>query len=115
MKSVRVAVPLAEGRLSVHFGHCQQFALFDTDPEARKILDETIVDAPPHEPGLLPTWLKEKGADVILAGGMGSRAQELFQQKGIQVIIGAPSGVASQVVMDYLSGALKTGANVCDH
>jgi ATP-binding protein involved in chromosome partitioning len=115
MKSVRVAVPLAEERLSAHFGHCKQFALFDTDPEARTILDQTIVDAPPHEPGLLPTWLKEKGADVILAGGMGSRARELFQEKGIRVIIGAPSEVASQVVLDYLSGALKTGANVCDH
>jgi ATP-binding protein involved in chromosome partitioning len=115
MRRLRVAVPLAEGRLSSHFGHCQQFALFDTDPEARKIIDQTIMDAPPHEPGLLPKWLKEKGADVIIAGGMGSRARDLFQEKGIQVIVGAPADVAPKVVLDYLSGALKTGDNVCDH
>lgn len=115
MKSLRIVVPLAEGRLSTHFGHCQQFALFDTDPQKQAILRQTIADAPPHEPGLLPTWLQEQGADVILAGGMGSRAQGLFQEKGIRVVVGAPSEIASQVVMDYLSGKLKTGTNVCDH
>ncbi len=115
MKSVRIAVPLAEGRLSAHFGHCQQFALFDADPETKTVLKKTILDAPPHEPGLLPNWLQERGADVILAGGMGSRARGLFEEKGIRVVVGAPSDFAAKVVLDYLSGALKTGDNVCDH
>ena len=74
-----------------HFGHCEQFALFDVDADNKTILKTTMVVPPPHEPGLLPTWLQEQGADVIIAGGMGSRAQELFLGKGIHVVTGASS------------------------
>jgi predicted Fe-Mo cluster-binding NifX family protein len=63
----------------------------------------------------LPKWLQEQGADVIIAGGMGSRAQELFLGKGIHVVTGASSGDPAKVVGEYLRGELTTGANVCDH
>lgn len=115
MTTLRIAVPMVDGKLSAHFGHCQQFALFDTDTEKRTILNKTVVDAPPHEPGLLPTWLHEKGADIILAGGMGSRARDLFGEKGIRVVVGASCEEVSKVVLDYLYDTLKTGENVCDH
>ena len=115
MKSLRIAVPTAEGRLCSHFGHCEQFALFDVDADNKTILKTTMVVPPPHEPGLLPTWLQEQGADIIIAGGMGSRAQELFLGKGIHVVTGALSEVPEKVVAEYLSGELTTGANVCDH
>ncbi|MFH2074986.1 MAG: iron-sulfur cluster carrier protein MrpORP [Pseudomonadota bacterium] len=115
MKSLKIAVPTAEGRLCSHFGHCEQFALFDVDADNKTILKTTMLVPPPHEPGLLPTWLQEQGADVIIAGGMGSRAQELFLGKGIHVVTGASQEVPAKVVTDYLSGELTTGANVCDH
>ena len=115
MKSLKIAVPTAEGRLCSHFGHCEQFALFDVDANSKTILKTTMLVPPPHEPGLLPTWLQEQGADVIIAGGMGSRAQELFLGKGIQVVTGASQEVPAKVVADYLTGVLKTGSNVCDH
>jgi len=115
MKSWKIAVPTAEGRLCSHFGHCEQFALFDVDADSKTILKTTMVVPPPHEPGLLPKWLQEQGADVIIAGGMGSRAQELFLGKGIKVVTGASQEVPAKVVADYLTGALKTGSNVCDH
>lgn len=115
MKSLKIAVPTAAGLLCSHFGHCEQFALFDVDPERKAILKTTMVVPPPHEPGLLPTWLQEQGADVIIAGGMGSRAQELFLGKGIHVVTGASQEVPAKVVTDYLGGVLKTGSNVCDH
>jgi len=115
MKSLRIAVPTAEGRLCSHFGHCEQFALFDVDADNKTILKTTMVVPPPHEPGLLPTWLQEQGADIIISGGMGSRAQELFLGKGIHVVTGASSEVPEKVVAEYLSGELTTGANVCDH
>ncbi len=107
------AVPVSGGKLCAHFGHCDQFALVET--EDGKIKKTDLHTPPPHEPGVLPQWLHEKGAHVILAGGMGSRAQGLFEQNGIQVIIGAPMDAPEVLVNQYLSGALVTGSNICDH
>lgn len=112
---LKIAVPVTDGRLSAHFGHCEEFVLFDVDMEGKKILGQERAPAPPHEPGLLPVWLKEKGAHLIIAGGMGSRAQGLFTEKGIDVIIGASSDNPEEVVKDYLNGNLKPGENICDH
>jgi predicted Fe-Mo cluster-binding NifX family protein len=70
---------------------------------------------PPHEPGVLPRWLHEMGADVILAGGMGARAQDLFNQNGIKVVTGAPADSPESLVHRFLSNSLVTGENVCDH
>jgi len=112
---IRVAIPLAAGKMSMHFGHCEQFALLDVDPESKEILGKEVVDAPEHEPGLLPRWLSEHGASLIIAGGMGRRAQDLFAQQNIEVVIGAPRLEPEQLVMDYLNGKLKVGENICDH
>ncbi|MBN1440264.1 MAG: P-loop NTPase [Anaerolineales bacterium] len=112
---MRIAIPLADGKLALHFGHCESFALIDADVEHKKILAREDVGAPPHEPGLLPSWLAERGAQVIIAGGMGSRAQNLFRQQGIRVVIGAPAGTAETVAQDFLNGSLQTGDNICDH
>jgi ATP-binding protein involved in chromosome partitioning len=115
MKTLKIAVPTAAGWLCQHFGHCEQFALLDVDTENKTILKTTMVVPPPHEPGLLPTWLQEQGVDVIIAAGMGSRAQGLFLGKGIHVVTGASSEAPEKVVGEYLRGELMTGANVCDH
>jgi predicted Fe-Mo cluster-binding NifX family protein len=71
--------------------------------------------APPHEPGLRPRWLHERGADVIIAGGMGQRAQQLFAQSGMTVVVGAPAETPEQLASAYLSGTLQAGENICDH
>jgi ATP-binding protein involved in chromosome partitioning len=112
---MKVAIPVCEGVLSMHFGHCEKFALVDVDPDTKAIMVTTSVDAPPHEPGLLPNWLHEKGVTLVIAGGMGMRAQQLFEQAGVKVIVGASSAEPESVVRDYLSGRLVTGDNVCDH
>ena len=75
----------------------------------------TYLTPPPHEPGLLPRWLHEQGADVIIAGGMGQRAQQLFAQSGIKVVVGAPADAPERIVESYLSGTLVSGQNFCDH
>ncbi|MBN2451479.1 MAG: ATPase, partial [Lentisphaeria bacterium] len=63
----------------------------------------------------LPRWLHEQGANLILAGGMGQRAQELFARHGIQVVVGAPAGTPEDLVAKYLAGTLEVQGNVCDH
>ncbi|MBN1939038.1 MAG: NifB/NifX family molybdenum-iron cluster-binding protein [Candidatus Aminicenantes bacterium] len=112
---MKIAIPLAGGKLSLHFGHCERFALIEVDPATKKILGRTDLEAPPHEPGLLPAWLAERGAGVIIAGGMGGRAQGLFAQKGIEVVVGAPAETPEKLAEAYLNGTLETGGNLCDH
>jgi ATP-binding protein involved in chromosome partitioning len=112
---MKIALPIAAGQLCMHFGHCEQFMLVDVDMEAKKILGKSMLQPPPHEPGVLPRWLHEKGANVIIAGGMGQRAQQLFVQNGIQVIVGAPAESPEQLVNAFLQQTLKSGQNVCDH
>ena len=114
-KEMKIAVPVTGGKLSMHFGHCERFAMLDVDPGKKEILGRMDLDAPPHEPGLLPRWLADKGANLIIAGGMGSRAQDLFSESGIRVIVGAPAGSPEDVVRGYLAGTLETGKNICDH
>jgi len=115
MKTMKIAIPMADGKLCMHFGHCQQFALVEVDDGTKAITGTSYLTPPPHEPGVLPRWLHEQGANVIIAGGMGQRAQDLFSQNGIKVVVGASAGKPEDVVSAYLSGTLEVGQNVCDH
>ena len=112
---MRIAIPVTNGVLSPHFGHCEAFALLDTDKDTKSIKETTLVDALPHEPGLLPAWLAEKDVELIIAGGMGQRARDLFTAKSIGVVVGAPSDTAESIVTAYLDGNLESGENACDH
>ncbi|PID27721.1 MAG: ATPase [Candidatus Cloacimonadota bacterium] len=107
------AIPTANGQLCPHFGHCQQFALVET--ENNEIIKTTFVTPPPHEPGLLPVWLHDKGVNFIIAGGMGQRAQQIFAQNSIQVICGAPADKPENLVKAHLRQTLVSGPNTCDH
>jgi predicted Fe-Mo cluster-binding NifX family protein len=110
---MKFAIPLAEGKLTAHFGHCQEFALVDVeDNEVKKT--ETLVP-PPHEPGVLPKWLHDLGTDVIIAGGMGARALDLFAENDIKVVVGAAALAPEELVKQYLDNRLQVGGNVCDH
>jgi len=108
-----LVVPVSGGKLSSHFGHCEQFAFIET--QNGKILDTEMRTPPKHEPGALPQWLYAQGADVAIVGGMGERAQGLLREKGIEVVIGAPMDSPESLANQYLSNSLVSGVNVCDH
>ena len=112
---MKYAIPVSRGMVSPHFGHCEQFALIDVDEERREVLSKELVPSPGHQPGLLPEWLAEQGVSVVIASGMGSRAQSLFQQNRIEVVIGTMEMDAERAVLSYLDGKLDTGDNICDH
>jgi predicted Fe-Mo cluster-binding NifX family protein len=109
----RIAVPLENGILCSHFGHCQQFAIIDTNENV--ITAEELVIPPPHEPGILPAWLAGKGVTDVIAGGMGQRAIALFNNQNINVFVGAPLKKPKDLASDLLSDSLQAGANYCDH
>jgi ATP-binding protein involved in chromosome partitioning len=112
---MKIAIPTADGQLCMHFGHCEQFVLVDVDTESKAILATSHLTPPPHEPGVLPAWLNEQGANLIIAGGMGRRALELFSANDVEVIVGATAGTPEELVLAYLAGRIETGQNVCDH
>ncbi len=108
------AIPTEGGILCSHFGHCEKFTLVEVGEEGKPRIKE-VCDAPPHEPGLLPRWLAERGVTTVIAGGMGARAQRIFAESGVRVICGAPAMEPVEVVRGYLEGILELGENVCDH
>ena len=112
---MKIAIPLADGKLCAHFGHCQQFALLDVDEKTKKVTQKQLLTPPPHEPGVLPRWLHEQGANTIIAGGMGNRAQQLFLENDIKVVVGVAAETPEKLVEDYLAGTLQAGTNLCDH
>ena len=112
---MRYAIPVSSGGISAHFGHCEYFAFFDVEEQSKKITSKETIPSPEHQPGLLPVWLAEKGATVIIAGGMGPRAIDILNQNGIEVVLGAMETDPEQAVLSHLSGSLDTGDNVCDH
>ena len=109
----KIAIPLVDGKLCAHFGHCQQFSIIDIEND--KIIKEELSTPPSHEPGLLPAWLAEKGVTEIIAGGMGQRAINLFTQNNINVNIGALQKNPKELVQDLIDNSLATGQNLCDH
>ncbi|MCK4606686.1 MAG: NifB/NifX family molybdenum-iron cluster-binding protein [candidate division Zixibacteria bacterium] len=111
---MKIAIPTVDGVLCPHFGHCQQFAVLDVDLETKSITKSEMLTPPQHEPGVLPAWLGQMGCNVIIAGGMGGRAIGMFEQSGIQVVIGASNKKPVEIVTAYLNGELTSGANPCD-
>ena len=112
---MRIAIPVTDGKLSAHFGHCRQFAIIDADPDTKKVTHTEMLEPPPHEPAVLPKWLAGLHVELIIAGGMGRRAQQLFAQNNINVVVGATDNTAQELALQYLTGQLQCGENICDH
>ena len=113
---MKIAIPVANEQLCMHFGHCQVFHVFTIDKN-NKIQNVDILTPPPHEPGVLPKWIGEEvKASVILAGGMGMKAKEIFAKYNVKIVTGVQPGVSLEdIVKNYLNNNLETGANACSH
>ncbi|MDY6843753.1 MAG: NifB/NifX family molybdenum-iron cluster-binding protein [Thermodesulfobacteriota bacterium] len=109
---MKVAVAADGSVVSQHFGHCRSYVIAEVSDG--RVISKTLIDSPGHEPGFLPVFLAEKGVQCIISGGMGVRAQNLFTDKGIIVVVGA-SGSIDRVLEDFVNDQLETGDNVCDH
>ena len=109
---MKISVACMGTQVSGHFGHCENFTIFNT--ENGKIADVQVIPNPGHKPGFLPNFLGDMGAEVIIAGGMGAAAVEIFNSRNIEVIVGA-QGDATAAVEAYLKGELKSTGAVCHH
>lgn len=109
----KIAIPVVNGQLNMHFGHTNRFFVYEI--ENGQIINEEELTPPPHEPGVFPEWLANMGVTDVIAGGMGQRAIELFNQNKINVFIGVPVKTPKELVLDFLSSTLETSDNSCDH
>jgi len=109
---MKVGVAKDGNQVSQHFGQCEGYAIFEI--EDGKVIGRTDIASPGHMPGVLPALLADHGAGVVIAGGMGPKAVDLFCARDIQVYLGV-SGSIDGAVEDYLKGALVSGGNVCSH
>ena len=107
---MKIAVASDNGQVTGHFGHCESFIVFDTD--GKKIVKSEVVPNPGHKPGFLPNFLNDLGVNVIISGGMGGGAVDIFNEKDIEVILGA-EGDAKETVELYLDGKLKSTGSIC--
>lgn len=107
---MKIAIAINDGRCSQHFGHCEGYEVFEV--ENNNIENKEFLDSPPHTPGLLPKFLHENGVNVIIAGGMGQRAQDLFAQNNIEVIVGA-EGDANELIKKFIESKLVSDKSIC--
>jgi C_GCAxxG_C_C family probable redox protein len=107
---IKIAVASENGMVTEHFGHCEGFIIFYT--ENNKIVKSETIANPGHKPGFLPNFLADRGVNVIISGGMGGGAVDIFNERNIEVIVGA-RGDAKAVVEAYLQGSLKSTGSVC--
>ena len=113
---ITIAIPLAQGAFSSHFGGADQFALIQADEATGTILSSRIEAPPPHEQGAFPAWLNSQGVGAVLAGGMGPRAVQMLEGFGMRTILGIQSGEPEALVRMYLKGELKSSQSACqDH
>lgn len=109
----KIALPLLENKLSPHFGHCQNFIIYDI--HNKNIVSQNLLASPPHQPGLLPGWLINQHITDLIVGGIGHKAIEIFSQHKINVFVGAKVKEPIALIHDYLNGTLETNGNLCNH
>ncbi|MCD6309262.1 MAG: P-loop NTPase [Candidatus Eremiobacteraeota bacterium] len=114
-KTIKIAMPILQGKMALHFGHSNQFAVVEVNPETRSIIKKEMFTPPSHEPGVLPNWLNKMGVGLVITGGMGMRAQNIFRQNNIDVVVGVSPDIPENIVKAYLDGALVAGDNICGH
>jgi len=107
---MKIAIASEGKNVSGHFGFCEGFTIYEVIEG--KILNNSFTPNPGHKPGYLPVFLKELNVNVIIAGGMGGTAQNLFNEKGIEVVVGA-QGITDDVAQKYINGELKSTGSVC--
>ncbi|HBK84820.1 MAG TPA: dinitrogenase iron-molybdenum cofactor [Firmicutes bacterium] len=107
---MKIAIPADNGQVAAHFGHCAQFVLAEVADG--HVVEMLTIDNPGHRPGFLPRFLAEQGATVLIAGGIGSSAVQIFNELGIEVFMGA-QGKVEEAVEQYLKGELRSSGSAC--
>jgi ATP-binding protein involved in chromosome partitioning len=85
----------------------------EVDPENRATIRSQVVEAPPHEPGSFPRWLRQQNAQVLITAGIGQRALDNLNHHSIEVRIGQPGASVKSLVAAWLAGQLARPPSGC--
>jgi ATP-binding protein involved in chromosome partitioning len=111
--SSKLAFPMSGGKLSGHFGHCEQFVIVSI--HEGEVIKEELKSPPPHTPGAYPKYLVSEGVDVVIAGGIGQSAVNILKKNGVDVLTGVEIRDLKSMINDYIEGKLETSGESCNH
>ncbi len=110
----KIAVPTDSMRmLDGHFGRAGFFTFIVVEDD--KIVSEEVITPPPHQPGIIPKWLKDQSVTDVITGGMGDRAKQILSHHKINVFEGASRKTAASLVNAFLNDTLELNENNCHH
>ena len=107
---MKIAISTDNEYVSAHFGRCPSFTLVEV--VNAEVVNKEMIKNPGHHPGFLPQFFKELGVECIIAGGMGNKARDLFDQYQIQQIVGI-TGKIEDTISKLVDGTLKGGESLC--
>ena len=108
---MKIAISTDSGRVCAHFGRAPEFTFVTI--ENKEVIEKQALPNPGHTVGSIPKFLSENGAKYIIAGGMGSRAVQFFNQYNIEVITGVDDTI-DNVIKEFINGTLKGSEGICD-
>ncbi len=108
---MKMAIATDLGNVSEHFGRCPEFTIVEI--EKNKVIKKDVIKNPGHSTGFLPKFFREKEINCIIAGGAGFRAQQLFEEFGIKLILGV-QGKVDSIINDFIKGKIKQGEDLCN-
>jgi len=107
--TMKIAVTYEQGMVFQHFGHCEQFKLYEVTNG--KVISMEIVHSNGSGHGEQAAFLKNKGVDVLICGGIGARAKNTLSEAGIRLFAGA-QGNADDQVKSFLEGSLSHNPDI---
>lgn len=110
---MRIAVTYENGTIFQHFGHTQQFKVYDV--ENGKVEKSQVIDTNGSGHGALAGVLSAIGADALICGGIGGGAQMALAEAGVK-LYGGVSGNADEAVNALIAGDLAFDPDAhCEH
>lgn len=107
---MRIAITTEGSYVSEHFGRCPHYTIVDL--EGNKIIKFELIENPGHKSGFMPNFLKQKGVECVICGGIGTKAINYFSELGIKVIMGVTEKI-EDVLEKMKKGELEGGGSLC--
>ena len=110
---MKIAVTYEDGQVFQHFGHCKEFKVYET--ENQEVISSQVYGTGESGHGALAGFLKEKGVDTLICGGIGGGARVALGEMGIKLYPGV-TGNADESVKALLAGKLSYDPDtMCSH
>ena len=115
----KIAIPMADGAFSEHFGGAKAFLVFAGDHKTLLLGEPEVSAAPEHTPGALPKWLEQQKVDAVVVSAIGERALVMLADAGIEAFLADgdldPSSLANACLQGKLAGANQENSRCSGH